>query len=204
MTPAITGYCRITERKIILNGEVVYDKQGSSLEDFYFDAYSKFEINYPKFFKMDNLSKSGFLAAELILRENNPSEEFDEGEVAVVLSNYGSSLDTDLKYQKSTEIAPSPSLFVYTLPNIVTGEICIRNKFKGENAFFIQEKYNPEFLVQYVESLLNTTPTKACVTGWVEVLGEKHDVFLYLVDKTKSGNYISHSPDQLLQLYNGM
>lgn len=202
MKPVVTGYCRIFNGKIILNGEVICNKTGISPDDFYFDVYNEFEINYPKFFKMDNLSKGGFLAAELMLRVKNPNEEYEAADIAVVLSNYSSSLDTDIKYQKSTETAPSPSLFVYTLPNIVTGEICIRNKFNGENAFFIQQEFNPAFLTHYVESLFKTTDMKACLTGWVEVLGEKQDVFLYLVERTKSGDFISHSREELLQLYN--
>src|SRR3712207_7060242 len=32
---------------------------------------------------------------------------------------------------------PSPSVFVYTLPNIVTGEIAIRNHYHGETHFFV-------------------------------------------------------------------
>ena len=198
----LSGFCRISDQQIILNGKVVFAEQAKSLDDFLFNAYNNLEINYPKFFKMDNLSKAGFLASEVLLGANDPSEKYDAEEIAVILSNYSSSLDTDLKYHKSSKSVPSPALLVYTLPNIVTGEICIKNKFKGENAFFIQQEFNPKFLTSYVDTVLNTTNTKVCLAGWVEVLLEKHDVFLYLVEKTKSGDSIDHSPQELLDIYN--
>ena len=37
--------------------------------------------------------------------------------------------------QHADSYYPSPALFVYTLPNIVTGEIAIRNKYYGETSF---------------------------------------------------------------------
>jgi hypothetical protein len=33
--------------------------------------YKKETISYPKFYKMDNLSKLGFLGAEMLLRDNS-------------------------------------------------------------------------------------------------------------------------------------
>ena len=44
----------------------------------------------------------------------------------LVLSNANASLDVDLKYAKTMQTGASPALFVYTLPNIVIGEISIR------------------------------------------------------------------------------
>jgi hypothetical protein len=56
-------------------------------------------------------------------------------------------------------------------------------------------------MVKYVDLLLQNGETDACLSGWVEVLGENHDVFLYLVEKKKSNYSFSHSPEELLKKY---
>lgn len=188
----ITGYSIIQQRQVIQNGKTIFQDKEGSLSDFLLNAYNFFKVDYPKFYKMDNLSKAGFLAAELLMKQ-----PMDHSRVALVLSNANSSLDTDLRYAQSAKTIASPALFVYTLPNIVAGEICIRHKIKGENAFFVNEKFDPELLASYVDSV----PADICLAGWVDVLGEHHDVFLYLHDK-KSETGLKHSAEVLGNLYN--
>src|SRR6185503_17555551 len=108
--------------KILKDGEVVLDLSGISLDDFLLKAYDWVQLMYPKYYKMDRLSKLGLLASEILLKEYKR-----DASTAVVLSNAHSSLDTDLRFWESAKTQASPSLFVYTLPNIVAGEICIRN-----------------------------------------------------------------------------
>ncbi len=104
-----------------------------------------------------------------------------------MLSNANSSLDTDARYFATINDIPSPALFVYTLPNIMIGEICIRHGFKGENAFFVFERFDPDFLEQYVSSLLNTGAATACICGWVDVLEESYRAELFLVTTGATG-----------------
>ncbi|MEJ0079473.1 MAG: hypothetical protein WDM78_00555 [Puia sp.] len=59
----------------------------------------------------------------------------------------------DLKYAKTIRTGASPALFVYTLPNIVIGEISIRRHFKGENAFFVFKQFDGNFIEKYVRGL---------------------------------------------------
>ena len=99
---------------------------------------------------------------------------------ALYCANANASLDTDLKYFESTKEIASPALFVYTLPNIVMGEICIRNKFKGENSFFIFEDFNVAFIHQYVNELFANNILKLCICGWVDVLQENYKAVLFL------------------------
>ena len=62
---------------------------------------------------------------------------------------------------------PSPALFVYTLPNIVTGEIAIRHHIQGETSFYVLD--NPEQLEPIVQSTLATRHSPAVIlTGWCE------------------------------------
>jgi hypothetical protein len=204
----ITHYCIIRNRTIISKGKKIYSLDQGSLIDFLDNAYTFLKINYPKFYKMDNLSKLGFLAAEVIMKEALPAADFSPEAMAVILSNANSSMDTDLRYLESAKTVASPALFVYTLPNIVAGEICIRHKIKGENIFFIAPSFDATLLTEYVSLVMgssslmpNATMPNACLAGWVDVLGGQHDVFLYLFEKDKI-TATEHAPEKLKELYN--
>ena len=188
----ITRYCRIVNKTILVDGVEAFRGNAKNLDEFLIEAYSALKIDYPKFYKMDNLSKAGFLAAEVLLKDKR-----DPGEkISVVLSNAHASLDTDVRYANAAKTVPSPALFVYTLPNIVAGEICIRHKIKGENAFFVNETFNAELLSSYVSMI---PPDHLCLAGWVDVMGEHHDVFLYLQDNAGKG--LPHNASTLNELY---
>ena len=197
----INSFCTIQKNQIVLNGEVVFSAEKELFTVFSKKAYQNFEMNYPKFFKMDNLSKLAFLGAELLLKENNKSE--GENNTALVFANKSSSLDTDVKYQSSISDAenfyPSPAVFVYTLPNICLGEISIKYQLKSENSFFIFAKYDSIFMENYCNLLLETQKADKVLCGWVEYYNEEYKAFLYLVDKEGK---LEHNHEQLEKLYN--
>jgi hypothetical protein len=184
----ITASCVISDRSVFKNGRAVYEyrndgtNEGSGVTDFLFSVYQYAGLNYPRFYKMDNLSKLGWLTAEILLADSFDAADYRPEETGLVLSNANSSLDTDIKYYESVNDIPSPSLFVYTLPNIMTGEICIRNNFKGENAFFIAERFDAHLIVQYVRDLMGHDILQVCICGWVDLLGEEYKSALYLIE----------------------
>jgi ribosomal protein L30E len=151
---------------------------------------------------MDNLCKLGFLAAEILLSDAFNENGYPVEDVAVILSNANSSLDDDIKYYDTAKDMASPSLFVYTLPNIVIGEICIRNHFKGEQAFFIQETFNTEFMEQQVSYLLDNNLQQCCICGWVDVLKQDHKAVLFLVEKEKNANSVLFSAENMTSIFN--
>lgn len=184
----VTSYCYIHEKKVVINDRLIfYNENFLNFADFIKSVYKQEEINYPKFYKMDSVSKLGFLATELVLKEK-PVTGYRSDAVGVVLSNSSSSLDTDIIHNDTikdrTNYFPSPSVFVYTLPNIVIGEICIKNKIKGENAFLISETFDGMLLVNYVSELFLRFGLEACLCGWVELLGNKYKGLIMLVEKT--------------------
>lgn len=196
----IQAWCTIENNKIVLNGETVFESENSEFVDFSKKAYQHFEIGYPKFFKMDNLSKLAFLAAELLLKNENPEIE---NNTALLFANKSSSLDTDVKYQHSISdkenYFPSPAVFVYTLANICLGEISIRHQLKTENSFFIFEAFNPTFMADYAAVLIQTQKAGKVLCGWTEFFEEEYKLFLYLVGN--EGNY-THDKQTLETLYN--
>lgn len=197
----IKSFCTIQNNQILLNGEVVFSTEQNPFSDFSKKAYQHLEMNYPKFFKMDNLSKLAFLGSELLLKTGSNSAI--ENNTALVFANKSSSLDTDIKFQNSISdpenYYPSPAVFVYTLPNICLGEISIKHQLKSENSFFIFADYNPEFMEKYSNILLETQKADKVLCGWVEYYNEDYKAFLYLVDK--DGELI-HNEELLKKLYN--
>ncbi len=166
----ITGYCIAARNRLALNGDIILATEESlDVPAFCKAAYEHLEIKYQKFFKMDNLSKLAIVTSEMLFRNHNPAGRYSPDEIGVILSNSSSSLDTDNRYHESISSFPSPSLFVYTLPSILAGEICIKNKITGENAFFIFEKFDADFMCGYVNDLLDRDVIRACLTGWVDV-----------------------------------
>jgi len=150
---------------------------------------------------MDNLSKLGWLASEILLKNSFQKENYRPEDIGLILSNANSSLDTDQKYMASVKDIPSPLLFVYTLPNIVTGEICIRNNFKGEDAFFVFDSFNADFIENYVSSLLDNNILQACICGWVELLGDEYKAALFLVEKLKGNEAVSFTKEHMNKIF---
>jgi hypothetical protein len=179
-------YCIIRNNTIWKDGKVIFEHPNRSLDDFMAEAYTWLKAAYPKFYKMDRFSKLGFLASEIVLHGVRAKYEADE--IALVLSNSNSSLDTDLRYWDTVKTIASPSLFVYTLPNIVAGEICIRHGIKGESLFFVSRQFDAEWTTTYVDLLLSHQKAKCCLAGWIDVLGDHADVFLYLTDQSISAS----------------
>ncbi|MDR2036849.1 MAG: hypothetical protein LBQ60_02890 [Bacteroidales bacterium] len=133
-------------------------------------AFKHLDIDYPKFYKMDRLCKLGFLAAEYLFYGD--PECHPEESTAIILANSTGSHYSDMRHYETIRdpenIQPSPSVFVYTLPNIVIGEIAIRHGIKGENAFFICRDKEESTVQDYANTLLSNHITRSCLTGWVD------------------------------------
>jgi hypothetical protein len=197
----IQSYCTIQNNEISLNGETIFTSDSDLFSVFSKKVYQNLEINYPKFFKMDSLSKLAFLAAELLLK--NEIDTNKENNIALVFSNKSSSLDTDMKYQDSisdlSNFYPSPAVFVYTLPNICIGEICIKHQLRSENSFFIFDTFNSAFMSNYVAVLLQKENIDKVLCGWVEYYKDEYKAFLYLVSKE---GVLEHNDHKLETLFN--
>lgn len=187
----IQSYITIQNNEIVLNGTSVFKIEPTDFADFSKQAYRNFDMQYPKFFKMDTLSKLAFLGSELLLSPIISTEK--ENNIALVLANKSSSLDTDVKYQESISdkenYFPSPAVFVYTLPNICLGEISIRHQLKSENSFFIFEAFNPEFMSNYSNILLNSNKAETVLCGWVEFFNDNYKAFLCTISKEENEKY---------------
>ena len=200
---AVNHYCSISGNCISKDGQLLFEGQKQNFEQFSEGAYRHFQLNYPKFHKMDNLCKLGFLCADTMLKNNDLQINKAPYKTGVILSNRSSSLDTDIRYYNMVRKGiASPAVFVYSLPNIVIGEICIRHGIKGENTFFISDRYNIPSQVEYVNQLFRIGSISSCICGWVELLEENYDAFLYLAVKDKPGGLaLKHNAISIEDLY---
>lgn len=190
----INRYVHIRENRIFLNGKDIFSLHSDEAKtNFLKQAYKNLQLNYPKYHKMDQMSKLGILATAVLFEDI-----FVDPTTALIFSNCTSSLDTDLRHYESMKDIVSPAIFVYTLPNIVMGEISIKYTLQSENSFFISRKFNGQLLGDYSRVLLDTGKAAAVVSGWIDLKNEEYDVFLCLIKE--KGN-IPFSAEKLEQLY---
>lgn len=179
--PKLLRTCSIADGEVRIDGQPVMAAPGP-FEAFAEAAYRGLGVDYPKFHKMDNLSKLGFLAAEFLLAGTDLLADTAPGRRGIVLGNATSSLDTDLRYQAQVmQQRPSPALFVYTLPNIVLGEICIRHGIKGECLLLVTANYEAAAQVSYLAGRLADQTLTTCLGGWLDYAGSGYRAFLYVV-----------------------
>ena len=179
----INTYCRVTSENIRLNGELVFASSASA-QEFLSDVRQRTEADGRRFAKMDLLSKLGCVAAELLM--DGFDRELQKEDMGIILFNRSSSLDTDEHFQQTIRHGeacfPSPALFVYTLPNIVTGEIAIRYHIHGETAFYILPCPDSHRIETVIRDTMTTSGLRYVMTGWLEAYGETLDALLMLCE----------------------
>lgn len=177
-----THTIRITPEEVILDQRKLWERkeelgeqEGKEHHSLLTTLYKQMIGNYPKFYKMDGLSRLGFVASEILL--NAEKGETDK-ERAIIFFNHSSSIASDRNYKESindkNNYFPSPSIFVYTLPNIVTGEIAIRNHFHGETSFFILPDKDERMMEEILQASCRDDQSKSFLTGWIDYEDERH------------------------------
>lgn len=177
-----THTIRITPEEVILDQQKLWEgkkeleeQEGKEHHSLLTSLYKQMIGNYPKFYKMDGLSRLGFVASEILL--NAEKGETDK-ERAIIFFNHSSSIASDRNYKESINdkdnYFPSPSIFVYTLPNIVTGEIAIRNHFHGETSFFILPDKDKKMMEEILQASCRDAQSKSFLTGWIDYEDERH------------------------------
>lgn len=193
-----THAIRITPEEVVLDhqklwegnqnaNEKLEEQEGARHHSLLTSLYRQMIGNYPKFYKMDGLSRLGFVASEILLNaekgDTDVERREEEGERlleerAIIFFNHSSSIASDRNYKESINgkdnYFPSPSIFVYTLPNIVTGEIAIRNHFHGETSFFILPDKDERMMEEILQASCRDAQSKSFLTGWIDYEDERH------------------------------
>ena len=128
----------------------------------------KIGLSYPKFFKMDNLSQLGFLGAEMVLMRSVESPK---------TMKLPWCMQTEVRVWKQTTFTESlesgiasPAQFVYTLPNIEVGEICIKHKLYEENNFLISHRFDAQQMLNRYQALFDDNAAKTVLIGWTSLI----------------------------------
>lgn len=133
------------------------------------EIYRKYVGDYPKYHKMDALSRLAFLATELLLSRGDVPQ--DSGR-ATILFNRTSSVVADRChlgcFAKPGELYPSPSVFLGTLPNIATGEIAIRHGYTGETSLYITDFRDEALMKKVVSSSFSLGGFRSLICGFVD------------------------------------
>ena len=196
-------FVMITPETVKLNGvDMSHAEQGNALLT---ELYRAHVGDYPKFFKMDTLSKLGFVASEMLLKDEGEERFVPREDRAVVLFNRTASLQADTNYQATIQdpenFFPSPAAFVYTLPNIVTGEIAIRNKYYGETSFIVVESCDAQIMARQLMNAFQDPMTQSILGGWLDCTDENHfEARLFLVEKQQFDNIESLETELLNSL----
>ena len=148
----------------------ISSEDGKSLTEIYKQQIG----NYPKFYKMDILSRLAFVASEL-LKKNVQCSMFNV-QCPIILFNHSSSIVADRQYLSTISDAdnffPSPAAFVYTLPNIAAGEIAIRHHCLGETSFYILPEKNDALMQQILDAAFPAINAQSVISGWIDAESE--------------------------------
>lgn len=166
------------------------------------EQYREMKIEYPKFFKMDTLCKLGYLACYDLLGGAKFTERNEQ--IALVMCCSSSSIGSDVEFQKTISdkdaCFASPSIFVYTLPNIVLGEIAIAFDVRGENSCFVARNADQADFVTKVDQLFAHTPTTSVICCWIDSYEDQNYALMMLVEKADSG--VEFNSENIIKLYN--
>lgn len=166
--------------------------------------YHENKIDYPKFFKMDLWAKTGFLLAEtLMIYAQLKVDIYKENTSVIFFTNQGS-LETDIKFEQTiadpNNRFPSPSLFVYTLPNIITGDIAIRQGFMGETSCYIAEKFMPKQIENIVNDVLDHSEN--VLVAWLDTINGRPAGIIFLVMRKGTVRMMNFNAENLQYIYN--
>ena len=139
--------------------------------------YKTYVGDYPKFYKMDLFSRLGFIAAELLFRKEASDEAFDEHRAVLLFGSTASQVadrNFEATIQPGDNYFPSPADFVYTLPNIVLGEIAIRHHLHGETCYFALAERDESLMRQLVAQAFADPATTSVLCGWLDAPDDTH------------------------------
>jgi 3-oxoacyl-[acyl-carrier-protein] synthase-1 len=173
----------LTERSLTVDGEE-QTVEGCGMDMLKW-LYHNRVGDYPKYYKMDPMTKLGFLASELLLAAEGGERFAERTDRAVVIVGRSSSICADRLYQQTIQDAdnyfPSPAAFIYTLPNIVAGEIAIRNIYRNETLYVAHE--SADGVIPLMTQMLTAPGVESVVGGWVEMEDTgSFDATLYIIE----------------------
>ena len=162
---------RITPSSACLDGvEIAVSTSGRQLLT---EVFKTCLDDGPKFYKMDVFSRLAYLAAALLIK----ADDHDSGQLALLFFNQSGSLIQDREHLRTfmgcNDFYPSPGTFLYTLPNVVMGEIAMKYGVKGETSLIMLPSKDHNLMNEVLRATADFTSSPTIITGWVECSSEE-------------------------------
>ena len=180
----IKSWCQIHSDTVSLNGETIQFQLSSGM-CWKKQLYKNLDLDYPKFYKMDDLSKLCVLGVSM-LEKDGALDEYGEEDVSMIFCNSNASTYTDILFKDSLEgQIPSPSLFVYTLPSVCIGELTILKQYYGSGCFYVSNCISSLPLKELIEIELSKG-YKSVLISWLDRSKEKDFALFFIFENPAS------------------
>ena len=171
--PAKAGYeavrsLTITPDRLVLDGQAVpLESRGSALIT---EIFKKYLADGSRFFKMDLYSRLAYVGTSLLAKDS--LEGSDPEDRALIVFTQNGSVLADRKhlstFSNPDEFYPSPAVFINTLPNVVLGEIAVKNSIKGETTLVLLPRRDEAAIDKVIEATVSATRPAVLICGWVD------------------------------------
>ena len=171
--PAKAGYevvkrLRITPDGLSVDGQAVpLENRGSALIT---EIFKMHLADGSRFFKMDLYSRLAYVGTGLLAKASLDAS-LPEDRALLIFTQNGSIL-ADRKhlstFSNPDEFFPSPAVFINTLPNVVLGEIAMKNDIKGETTLVMLPERDETAVQTVIDATLSATLPSAMICGWVD------------------------------------
>ena len=153
---------------VIVDNEVMpCESAGAALVS---ELYKKYLSDGSRFFKMDLFSRLAYVATGLLAKDS--LDGIDPEDIALFVFTLNGSVLADRKHLSTfsdpNDFYPSPSVFINTLPNVVLGEIAVRNNIKGETTLVMLPNRDDAIMNQIIKASISATRPSALLYGWVD------------------------------------
>ena len=159
---------RITPDSLVVDGQAVpLEARGSSLVT---EIFKKYLADGSRFFKMDLYSRLAYVGTSLLAKDT--LDAYDPEDRALFVFTQNGSVLADRKHLSTfsdpKEFYPSPAVFINTLPNVVLGEIAVKNSIKGETTLVLLPDREETVIQQIMEASMSATRPGVVIYGWVD------------------------------------
>lgn len=179
-----THYARIYNHSYWLNGRHLPEWEGLPVSD----VFAAMKVDYPRFAHMDDYSRLGFVASEMVCEDAHMDRKTRKPNMDVVLFSQSGSLASDVAYyhflSQHPEARPAPELFHSTVPSSICTDIAIRNQITGELALLTMDGFSPSDIFSMVlGSFLGSDTLEHLLFGYVDAMGGVESALLVLMSR---------------------
>jgi 3-oxoacyl-[acyl-carrier-protein] synthase-1 len=159
---------RITPDGLWVDDQAVpLENRGSALVS---EIFKKYLADGSRFYKMDLYSRLAYVGTSLLAKD--ALEASDPEDRALIIFTQNGSVLADRKHLSTfanpEEFFPSPAVFINTLPNVVLGEIAVKNNIKGETTLVLLPNRDETVMQRIIDATVSATRPSVLICGWVD------------------------------------